>query len=617
MMRKNKRKESIGENMKIAAFGTFWNEEILHYYLGGFRSWAEDHDAIVDLFVCYGRIGIEDKDNWGEYRIFDLPDFQEYDGAILIDSTINEPSVRDNLYHKIKKADIPCVTIDNQVEGFSSIGVDQQYHMKKLVEHLIHKHHASKLCYIGAPIESVEADARLQGFLLALEENHIKLRPEWIYTKSYAYKDGMDVVEELLASEELPDAIVCANDDMASGVCDRLIAAGLMVGEEVLVTGFDNYFLGENYSPRLTTVRRPRESMTYRACDMIMTQIEHGRKVQHVYQQANIALGETCGCRRELCGDHREFRRIMFQREQNSSYINKLLTVMDEKIRLGEGIETVMANVGEMITTLGIARCLISLTPDVDDPEQYIHTSYRDCSNVCFLYADDSVDHKVRIEGHAYIYTPIHYMEHLYGYCIFLGADPLMADGQLHQFLKNMGSAIENVVEKKKYQLLNSKLEHLYETDSLTGTYNRHGMEKFAEKFFQENKKNQIPTDIIFVDIDYLKRINDTYGHETGDYTIQTIGHALLSFQNEHCKVFRFGGDEFIVLRRSKEDFQIFTKQLKEKIITLQKGRKQPFQVSASVGCVTAFPEDDIDLRTYIRKADKEMYQIKKELHSI
>lgn len=604
--------------MKIAVFATCWNEEGLRFYCDGFKNWAMDRNAIVDIYTCYGTIGIEDKFNIGEYKIYDLPELTEYDGVVLVESTINEPAVRQHLYELVHQEGIPCVTIDNQVEGFSSIGIDQKFHMCQLTEHLITEHHATELCYIGAPRQSVEAESRLEGFLLAMEKNHLTIHPEWMYEKTYEYQDGMDVVQELYHADNMPQAFVCANDDMATGVCDALIARGIQVGKDVLVTGFDNYFLGENYSPRLTTARRPRESITYRACEMIINQKKTGHKEVNVFQQGNIVLGETCGCQRELCGDHREFRRTIFQREHNRRYVDILLADMEEKIISGEDLESVISNVGNMLNSLAIGRCRIMLTPDADQVEQVAHQSYRDCTRSCLVW-NNAIDNEASatVEGHAYIYTPIHFQEHIYGYCVFQDIEQLMADRELFKMVRSIGFSIENVTQKKRYERLNAKLETLYETDSLTGTYNRHGMHKLAEPFLESRRVNKIPVDIIFVDIDYLKSINDTYGHEEGDYTIQIVGKSLLHFQNEHCKVFRYGGDEFIMLRESRDDFVEFAAQIKEQMQRLQKNKQKPFTVSASIGYVTAQPTEKIPLQQYIQKADNEMYLIKKGHHVV
>ena len=75
--------------MRIAAFGTMWNEEVMMYYYRGLNNWARERSAIVDLFVCYGRTNMDNPFNVGEYAIYDFPDLSEYDGVIMIASNIN------------------------------------------------------------------------------------------------------------------------------------------------------------------------------------------------------------------------------------------------------------------------------------------------------------------------------------------------------------------------------------------------------------------------------------------------------------------------------------------------------------------------------------------------
>ena len=91
-------------------------------------------------------------------------------------------------------------------------------------------------------------------------------------------------------------------------------------------------------------------------------------------------------------------------------------------------------------------------------------------------------------------------------------------------------------------------------TDSLTGLYNRNGLFQYMEKVLNEDEKNQKCTGIAILDIDNLKNINDSLGEKEGDDLIVKIANILIGFKSENYKVFRYGGDEFIIIMSNLTD---------------------------------------------------------------
>ncbi len=599
--------------MKIAVFGTMWNEESFRYYYDGLNMWAEQTGNIVDIFTCYGRTDIEDKFDWGEYMIYDLADFSQYDGAIVVSSIINQDQVRKRLDEKIKAAGIPCVVIENVVKGFSSITLDQELYVKELVDHLIDDHGCATFAYIGGPDANVEANKRQKGFEKSLFEHGIRVDTRLVLKKSFAYNDGVDAVNSIFASgADIPDAVVCANDDMATGVCDALLERGYQLGRDIIVTGFDNYYVGENYSPKLTTIKRPRKQLTYRACEVLSEQILNGGSEQHIIEKAEIVFGETCGCGKVKCQNNNTFRRNVFRRDNNREMIHNLMNRMEERILSGEGLINMIGNVQQMLDKFSDGKCRINLAPDIENNISQPFDSYLKCTQEYVYWQKGEV---TASEGHAFIYAPIHFLDHLYGYTCFRDIDPFMHDQQLYQFTKSIGFSIENVVQKKKYEVLNTKLDTLYETDNLTGAYNRHGLARYAESFYRRHMNDCEPIDVIFVDVDFLKVINDKLGHEAGDQAISIVGKALMSTKTRECLVFRYGGDEFLILRDHTLDFEHFEDMIKKNVAERAKSEKIAFDLSVSMGCVTVETDDDTPLDVWISEADKRMYEEKKHHH--
>jgi LacI family transcriptional regulator len=110
---------------------------------------------------------------------------------------------------------------------------------------------------------------------------------------------GQLAAREILAAprHEAPDAIVCANDQMAIGAIRERRAAGIRVPADISVTGFDDVYLGALLTPPLTTVHQPMRLLGERACAMLLERIaEPGlpRRVERL--PTKLVIRESCGC---------------------------------------------------------------------------------------------------------------------------------------------------------------------------------------------------------------------------------------------------------------------------------------------------------------------------------
>lgn len=106
--------------------------------------------------------------------------------------------------------------------------------------------------------------------------------------------------------------------------------------------------------------------------------------------------------------------------------------------------------------------------------------------------------------------------------------------------------------ELKKYieelKFANKKLEELATFDMLTGAYNRRKFEYFVKMSIEKKENSGISFCIIMFDIDFFKKVNDTFGHRAGDRILKEITAIVKSSLREQDKVFRWGGEEFIIL---------------------------------------------------------------------
>ena len=153
-------------------------------------------------------------------------------------------------------------------------------------------------------------------------------------------------------------------------------------------------------------------------------------------------------------------------------------------------------------------------------------------------------------------------------------------------------------------------------TDALTGCYNRRFLYEIAEHELEQHQRYNLPLSLLYLDIDHFKAINDTRGHHTGDEVLKTLGAILKEMTRQADYVFRWGGDEFIVLLSAAEpQAKNKAQQIRQAFLESAIVSKLPDGVDLSVGCVPVPPETR-DLDPLIDQADKEMYRRKRALAS-
>jgi LacI family transcriptional regulator len=167
-----------------------------------------------------------------------------------------------------------------------------------LITHLIAGHGRRRLFHVGGPANSPDAIQRRLALDDALRNN-----PQCQLIGSaqgiFSIDSGEQAGQELLARHRaaLPDAVVCANDQMALGVLRALTAAGVRVPDEVAVTGFDDLYLARLADPPLTTVRQPMRTLGERACARLLDRIAHPSLRPAVQLlPTELVLRSSCGC---------------------------------------------------------------------------------------------------------------------------------------------------------------------------------------------------------------------------------------------------------------------------------------------------------------------------------
>ncbi len=188
-------------------------------------------------------------------------------------------------------------------------------------------------------------------------------------------------------------------------------------------------------------------------------------------------------------------------------------------------------------------------------------------------------------------------------------SDPwLETDAEALQNLLRMLSEVNKLqVNRKMQETLHWRAHH----DHLTGLYNRRAMEDEVSRRLEDS---QYDSALMLLDLDHFKKINDTYGHETGDLVLQQLSLRLKAVMREFDLLARLGGDEFMVLLRIPHPHAAtaltFAERLHQAVATPFDIRGQHFRLGISVG-IAIPPGHGRTVSELLRHADLALYQAK------
>lgn len=161
------------------------------------------------------------------------------------------------------------------------------------------------------------------------------------------------------------------------------------------------------------------------------------------------------------------------------------------------------------------------------------------------------------------------------------------------------------------------KLRNLSLTDELTGLYNRRGFLTLAEQQLRLERHSGTARGLalIFADMDGLKRINDTFGHEAGSEALKTLSTLLKSVIRDADIAARWGGDEFVILSIGSDDqsTEIMIERIRERLNEYNLYSGKPYRVECSLGFARVNLSDNRSFEDIIAEADARMYEEKRQ----
>lgn len=226
----------------------------------------------IDLyFVC--SLGVVDIAGDFEVHqgVLTLANTPFLDGLIFVMGTFTNYFSHDWINQLIESYDSEVkIVLGYNSDYPDKVVFDNVSSIEKVVEHLIKDIGCKSIGYISGPLENNDALDRYEGYKMVLNDYSIEINKQFYYEGFFMEYTGNEAIMELIKkSYKIPDAIVCASDEIAIGASFELLKNGIAVPYGVKVTGFDNITASAAFEVPITTVEQPIEEMTAKALDYI------------------------------------------------------------------------------------------------------------------------------------------------------------------------------------------------------------------------------------------------------------------------------------------------------------------------------------------------------------
>ena len=627
---------------KIALYTNGFSLESLWSALDGIKEYAKTEDFDIIIFTSFATYGPDRGHTRGELNIYTLGRMEDFDGIIVFSNHLNSPRTAIDLCRKAKEKNIPVVSIGMPIDGIPYINFANEDGMRVLVTHLVENHGVKRIVFMAGAPDHPDSNARIETTREVLKEHGLRLSDEDIEYGDWGSVPPVRLVDRLVESGDLPDALLCANDAMAMSAMNEFIDLGYSVPKDMIITGFDHISEGIHYCPALTTVDPNFKEIGYQCCEMLFDMI-YGRNTElNRIVSSRFSCAESCGCKdpARFIPLREQHCRISYKFHIESNAIEIYERVLRHRISEVTDYASLKSELRRYYEEFHFfegREFYILVNPKffedaLTKEDELLRNGYQDKMDVIVAFkdgrilSDDELDlnrvipaYKKNIgEQHIYYLLPLHYQEYNYGYMIFADEAPILMQNLVSPYLEKLQLSFKLLRINMRLDSMNRELTQLYNRDPMTGLYNRLAYEEKADVYFRKSLEDKTTMMVMFVDINYMKRINDQYGHLHGDNAIKTVAESIKTVLNDSRIAVRFGGDEFLVIAPdcTEEDAAKIRRDILAYLEEKNQGGTQPYEISASCGYVITDPDSSYTLKDYVKEADNLMYKIKQDVHA-
>ncbi len=440
-----------------------------------------------------------DEDLALENRIFELTRSPELCGIIMIAESFVNTRVQQIVHdYLIERSDIPIIIIGIHIPSLAFpnvhfINASDVDDMQEITEHMIHVHNLTKIDILTGMAGNEASEKRVEGYRRAMVANGLPFDRARVHYGDFWMTSGEALAKQLVSGEiEMPEAIICGNDYMAYGLLDTLLDNGIRVPEDLIVSGYEYIHERIFHTPILSTYQRGRYELGVTAVSMIEALAAGEEPPAFHPPRGKWISGNSCPCgihQGELSAELSSLR----VKQQYDKW--NVCSTMEQHLTRCSDLESFIRVLGEShylvrwVQDMHLCLCENWYDTHAEEPSELITvrsvmpwnawrqpvTCSRFSLSSMFEYAPDTAAH---------YYLPLFFEKHLFGYFVLEYHAPDTYDDIFRSWIKSISNGLEFLCMKNDIRYLLQCQNLSEQHDSLTGLYNRRGLEKAIAAHF-------------------------------------------------------------------------------------------------------------------------------------
>lgn len=660
----------MGRRKRIAILVGQADEYYQAEFICGFEKQAFAYDWDVLIFSTYQKYQSSAHREQGETSIYSLVPYEDLDGLVLMLDTLQTPGLADAVEEAAhKRAKCPVIVIDKKSKYFFSAFPNHYEGIKFLVNHLIEEHGYKDIAFLTGKAWHPYSKERMQAYKDAMEEHGLEIKEGRMFYGDFWYTSGESVGDRLARNpDNLPDAIACANDCMAIGVCKALAENGIRVPEDIAVTGYDSNEEGHLSPVPITSVKLPATAFGKYAAEMLFRMSEGGEP-EPFSGPVDMFHGSSCGC--ELRTEDMQLAlRPVWDTNTSSNSVFSNFNHLDDDLLAQKNlygiISTLFTYVYQLREFESFNICINddwnhygmsagnktengdSIRQSIDPSESQINYAFLSdpsrffsprIANVMTCRPEKlnkdriGLDHyfdrdklvprldEDRPDPEAFIFSPLHFDNMCYGYAVVSYVHPSSYGDSYRLWLRSLMRGLETTRRLEELEKKNETLESNLIRDPVTGLFNFRGFTQQIDGLLFKFKGIGNPEiGVLAADIRNLSEINDKDGRTAGDKAIVKLGN-LVQESFPEGNVYSLGNGEFVVIDALTSDgrkrFEETVTEIRQKLSEYTGKHKYSLPVDIYYGIAEGKAEDRNGLEriTSVALTNKNAYKLR--IHSL
>lgn len=613
--------EQVSNPRKILAVCSVWGDaENFSQFVSALQDPKLTEDNLI-LGITFNTVMDEESNDLVYNRLIEyLYDF-DLSGIIIFSEMIKSQAVINNLIELGHKKGVPVFSFERNNEGCINSAYDYASGFRSMVNHVLDVHGCKDVLMFAGFRNNYFSDERIAVLKECMREHNLEFSDDKVlYGDFWNARAGIELTEYFKRGGKLPDAIVCANDSMAVGVCDCLVQHGYKVPDDVIVTGFDGIVEAKSHNPIISTCEPDYQCIVSMLANTINNWDE---TMVGVTRQENIPyipkLNQSCGCPSER--DTEWYDIISRLASDNQDYFRHVLEMghyVTSSIHT-DNFDDAAKSLSNYLWLWSDYYYFIGLSSEkgyVDNifyGENGVYNERRKYYNYKTIIPELN---KLTARDSQYkvvLLKQLKSNEESFGVIVEAYKHIRLRDQQRFEELALYVSAVIGaIINKRKLITAMNKIERLSESDYLTGLYNRRGFLRQVQDMLDNPDNMGKVISMFSIDMDGLKMINDNYGHNEGDAAIKVLARALNNFVGNKGICARYGGDEFAVcIVGDKEllpEYVTIHERISNHCAIDPEMKGKPYIVDASIGISERRIRPGVSLEDLISFSDTAMY---------